>query len=144
VKSALVTSHAVLVGYGRVGRRIGDALAEAGVRVVVAEENRETVASLRDAGGHAVAGDASRPEVLIQAHIARASLLILAVPDAAQALAMIDTARKLNPRVRILARSHSDAQGALLSEAGADQVYLGEEVLAAVMCRDALLAAGRS
>ena len=59
VASEELTGHVVLAGYGRVGRRIGETLAEKGVRFVVAEQNREVVEELRQRGMHAVSGDAS-------------------------------------------------------------------------------------
>ena len=61
VASSYVTSHVVLVGYGRVGRLIGDALVERDCSFVVAEQNRELVEGLRKRGIHAVAGDAAEP-----------------------------------------------------------------------------------
>ena len=70
VASSYVTSHVVLVGYGRVGRSIGEALAEQGLSFVVAEQNRELVEGLRKRGIHAVAGDAAEPAVLYK-HILR-------------------------------------------------------------------------
>ena len=57
--STHLTGHVVLVGYGRVGKRIGQALARAGVKYVVAEQNREIVEKLRERGLPAVSGDAS-------------------------------------------------------------------------------------
>jgi CPA2 family monovalent cation:H+ antiporter-2 len=66
-----LTGQVVLVGYGRVGRRIAEALTERGISVVVAEQNRELVEELRARGMPAVSGDATDPAVLIQAHIAR-------------------------------------------------------------------------
>ena len=61
------------MGFGRVGRRIGDSLLARGIPFVVAEQNREIVERIRATGIAAVAGDAAEPAVLIQAHIARAS-----------------------------------------------------------------------
>ena len=75
------SGHVVLVGYGRVGRRIGESLAERDVPFVVAEQNREIVERLRALRIAAILGDASDPAVLIQAHIARASILVVATPD---------------------------------------------------------------
>ena len=60
----------VLVGYGRVGRRIAKALDARGIPYVVAEQNRELVEDLRKKGVAAVSGNAADPAVLIQAHIA--------------------------------------------------------------------------
>ena len=78
---ARLTGHVVLVGYGRVGRRIGEALTARGVPFVVAEQNRELVEALRARGIPAVSGDAADPAVLIQAHVARARMLVIATPD---------------------------------------------------------------
>ncbi len=56
--------HAVLVGYGRVGGRVGVALAERGVPYIVIEHDREAAASLRRRGVPVIYGDAARPGVL--------------------------------------------------------------------------------
>lgn len=135
-----VTGHVLLVGYGRVGRVLGEAVLEAGKALVVAEENREIVEELRRRGMHAVAGDAAEPAVLIQAHVARARVLVIATPDAARAQRMIDVALKLNPRVRVLARTHGEEEAELLRRAGGE-VFIGEHELARSMAR-AVLAAG--
>ena len=81
VDSSRLSGQVVLVGYGRVGRRVGEALTKNGVPFVVAEQNRELVEQLRERGLWAVSGDASDPAVLIQAHIARARMLVIATPD---------------------------------------------------------------
>ncbi len=138
VASHDVTGHLVLVGYGRVGRLIGDALAAHNVRVVVAEENRERVEALRAQGRHAVAGDASDPAVLIQAHIARAQALIIATPDTLRVRRMIEIARALNPGIDILVRSHNEEDAMLLRSEHAGTVFLGEHELASSMTRHVL------
>ncbi len=138
VESREVTGHVVLVGYGRVGRRIGEALAGAGLPFVVAEQNRELVESLRERGIYAVAGDASDPAVLVQAHIARAQMLVIATPDALRARRMIETARMLNPRIETLVRTHSEEEAALLRNENAGTVFLGEHELALSMTRHML------
>ncbi|MBI2534572.1 MAG: cation:proton antiporter, partial [Deltaproteobacteria bacterium] len=81
VELTRLTGQVVLVGYGRVGRRIGEALTANGISFVVAEENREIVEKLRERGIPAVSGDASDPNVLIQAHVQRARMLVIATPD---------------------------------------------------------------
>ena len=138
VASSHVTSHVVLVGYGRVGRLIGDALVERGLSFVVAEQNRELVEGLRKRGIHAVAGDAAEPAVLIQAHIARAAMLVIAVPDTLRARRMIETARILNPPVEIIVRTHNEEEAALLRRESGGAVFLGEHELARSMARHIL------
>ena len=138
VASSYVTNHVVVVGYGRVGRRIGEALAEQRVPLVVAEQNREMVEALRKRGIHAVAGDAADPAVLIQAHIARAAMLVIAVPDTLRARRMIETARILNPPVEIIVRTHNDEEAALLRKESGGEVFIGEHELALSMLRHVL------
>src|SRR5690606_30971684 len=87
-----LTGHVVLVGYGRVGRLFAKSLDAAGYSVVVAETDRERVEELRQSGQPAVSGDASDPAVLIQAHVARARALVIAIPEAFRARQMIETA----------------------------------------------------
>jgi len=130
-----LTGHVVLVGYGRVGRRIGEALAERGVSFVVAEQNRELVEQLRARGAPAVSGDASDPAVLIQAHIVRARMLVIATPDSFHARKMIEIARTLNSKVETVVRTHSEEEAVLLQKEQAGRVFMGEHELALGMTR---------
>ena len=120
----------VLVGYGRVGRRIAAALTERGIAFVVAEQNREVVDQLRKEGVHAVAGNAGEPAVLIQAHIAHASMLVVAAPDTFHVRTMIETERALNPAIKTVVRTHSDEEADLLRNERAGEIFMGEQELA--------------
>jgi CPA2 family monovalent cation:H+ antiporter-2 len=133
--SQSLTGHVVLVGYGRVGQRIAETLDARGVRYVVAEQQREAVEKLRRRGIQAVAGDAFEPVVLIQAHVARAQMLVIATPDAFKARKMIEIARTLNPRIHIVVRSHSEDEADLLRREHAVEVRVGERELADSMVR---------
>jgi len=120
----------VLVGYGRVGRRIAKALDAHGIPYVVAEQNRELVEELRRKGMAAVSGDAADPAVLIQAHIANAAMLVVATPDPLNVRQMADSARTLNPGIEIVLRTHSEDESNLLCKEGRCTVFFGEEELA--------------
>jgi CPA2 family monovalent cation:H+ antiporter-2 len=133
-----LTNHVTLVGYGRVGRRIADALLVHGVTFVVAEQNRELVERLRARGVLAVSGDAGEASVLIQAHIARARTLVIATPDTARARVMIDIARRLNPRIYTIVRTHTDEEAELLRRDRVSQVLMGEHELATSMIEHVL------
>jgi CPA2 family monovalent cation:H+ antiporter-2 len=102
----------------------------AGIAFVVAEQNREVVDQLRKEGVHAVAGNAGEPAVLIQAHIAHASMLVIATPDTFHVRTMIETARALNPNIKTVVRTHSDEEADLLRNERAGEVFMGEQELA--------------
>ena len=120
----------VLVGYGRVGRRIAQELTVHDIPFVVAEQNREVVERLRKEGVPAVSGNAAEPSVLIQAHIANASMLVVATPDTIDVRKMVDTAKALKPEIRIVLRTHSEDESELLQKDNLGTVFYGEEELA--------------
>lgn len=128
----------VLVGYGRVGRRLAAAMDERGIPYVIAEQNRELVESLRKSGLAAVSGNACDPEVLIQAHIARAAMLVVATPDLLDVRQMVTIARTLNPDIEIVLRSHSEEESRLLRNEEVGKVFFGEEELARGMAAHVL------
>ena len=130
VDSSVLTNHVVLVGYGRVGRRIGRALSEQGVPFVVVEQSREMVEKLRQRNVPAVSGNGAEPSVLIQGHVARARMLVIATPETVQMRKMVEIARMLNPRIEIVLRTHSDEEAALLRRENAGEVFIGEHELA--------------
>jgi len=126
----LLTGQVVLVGYGRVGKRIAQALKAQGITFVVAEQNREFVEQLRVQGTPAVSGDATDPAVLIQAHIARAAMLVIATPDTLGVRKMVEAARVLNPGIEVVVRSHNQEEAALLESERIGKVFIGEQELA--------------
>ena len=139
-----LSRQVVLVGWGRVGKRITDALVADQVPFVVAEENREFVETLRERGIPAVWGDATEPSVLVQAHIKDARALVIATPETFQVRRMVEIARTLNPDIQILVRSHNFEEAKLLEREGAGTVFVGEHELANSMVRHLLKVVGVS
>ncbi len=134
--------HAIVVGHGRVGGVIGSALEQGRVPYVVVERNREIFESLRDRGVPAVYGNASRRTVLELARPDRARLIIVTAPDPFQARAVVDLARKMNPSIATVVRTHSEEEREYLEKAGADLAVMGERELARAMAHYALEVAG--
>ncbi len=127
---ALLKDQVVLVGYGRVGKRIARELREHRIPFVVAEQNRELVDALRNEGIPAVSGDAATPDVLVQAHVARAAMLVVAIPDTVDVRKMVEIARTLNPGISVVLRTHNEEEAALLTSESQGMVFLGEHELA--------------
>ncbi len=120
----------VLVGYGRVGRRIAMSLEGSNIPFVVAEQNRELVEKLRKKGQPAVSGDAADPMVLVQAHIANAAMLIIATPDSMNIRKIVEVAKQLKPDIEVVIRTHHEDEYQRLQKEVGDTVFFGEEELA--------------
>ena len=140
--SKYLSKQVVVVGYGRVGRQICDALASHNIPYVVAEQNRELIESLRASGVAAVLGDATEPVVLVQAHIARASMLVIATPDTIGVRQMIVNARTLNPKIEVVVRSHNEEEARLIASECDCPVFIGERELATAMTQHVLARSG--
>jgi CPA2 family monovalent cation:H+ antiporter-2 len=132
-------NHTVLVGFGRVGKVVGNALIEAGAPLVVIDEQNETVSKLRERGVDAVAANAVTG--LSAANLKTAHTLIIAIPDCFEAGQIVEQARNANTSLRIIARAHSDAEEAYLKSYGATDVIqgsreTGDAILAALHLKD--------
>jgi CPA2 family monovalent cation:H+ antiporter-2 len=130
VDQSRLTGQVVVVGYGRVGRRIAEALQEKQIHYVVVEQHREIIEALRQRDIAAVCGDAADPATLIQAHIMHASMLVIAIPDAFDVRKMVDIARTLNPAVETVIRTHNETEALLLQQENIGTVFMGEHELA--------------
>jgi K+:H+ antiporter len=142
VPQSVLTGQVVLVGYGRVGSRIAKALMDRNLPFVVAEENREVVEQLRAQNIPAVWGNASDPSVLIQAHVTRAGMLVIATPDSFNVRKMVEIARTLNPSIEVVVRTHNEAEGRLLEQDEVGKVFIGEHELAQAMLGHVLFRMG--
>ncbi|HTT09419.1 MAG TPA: YbaL family putative K(+) efflux transporter [Burkholderiaceae bacterium] len=136
--------HAVIVGYGRVGRMIGDVLQAQRLPFVVVEQNRRLVESLRQRGVHAVYGDATAAGVLKAARVERARLLIVATPEGFQLRRILELARKANPRIDTAVRTHSVGELAYLERQGVGAAIMGGRELALGLTDYALRSLGTS
>jgi CPA2 family monovalent cation:H+ antiporter-2 len=130
--------RAVLIGYGPTGRTVARMLKENGIEPTVIEINIDTVRELRDGGGDAVYGDATKPETLAEAGIATAGNLILTSAGMANSEEVIRAAREANPKVRVLARASYLRDLPSLKRAGADTVFTGEGEVALAFVEEML------
>ncbi len=137
--AATLQQHAVLAGYGRVGRLLAPALERRGFRYVVISQQRDEVDQLRGRGVAAVFGDPTNPEVLELAHVERARVLIVASTDPHETRLVIERSREARPDIDVVARTHSDTEAAFLRGLGPKvQPVHGERELAVQMARYAL------
>lgn len=122
--------HVIIVGYGRVGRIIGDALKAHHLPFVIVEENRRRVEALRQHDVSAVYGDATAAGVLYAAKVDRARLLVIAAPRGFQTQRIIEIARQANPQIRTAIRAHSAGDLAHFERQSVDIAIMGERELA--------------
>jgi CPA2 family monovalent cation:H+ antiporter-2 len=118
--------QAVIVGHGPIGQTIARLLRERGIEPTIIEMNVETCRSLRRQGQRAVYGDANQTNVLEQAGIAHARTIILSASGSAGSVEAIRAARKLNPKIHVVARADYLGQAESLLKVGADEVVSGE------------------
>ncbi|OYX46956.1 MAG: Kef family K(+) transporter [Alphaproteobacteria bacterium 32-64-14] len=128
-----VTQRAIVVGFGRVGSRIGRQLDQKKIKYTVVEEREEIIERLLEENITTIIGNAASIDTLRSANVERADLIYITVPDGFEAGRVAEIARQLNPGIRILARSHSDAEAEHLAVRGADVIISGEEEIAQAM-----------
>ncbi len=116
-----MSGHVIVCGYGRVGRNLAQYVSGAGEDVVVVENDPER-ALAADAAGHVVRGDATSDEVLKEAGIERARVLVTALNTDADNLFVTLTARSLRSDLFIVARARNESSEAKLAQAGADRI----------------------
>jgi len=128
-----LTDHAVLIGYGRVGRLVAEGLAERGWPILVIEDAEDAFERAKTAPGEAIQGNAADDRVLAAANLGDARMLLVAIPNAFEAGQIVEQARAANPRLEIVARAHFDAEVEHLLQHGADIVIMGEREIARSM-----------
>ena len=144
-----LTGHVVLVGFGRVGSTVTEALDRAGITHIVVEEQPRVVAGLRMRGEHAVSGDATRPEVLERAAIRGARLIVVTAPEPIRARRIVEVAREMNPDIAVAVRTHSASEQAyfesLLHRPGViGRAVYAEREVALSLAHFTLIAVGRT
>ena len=115
-------NHFIICGAGRVGSRIIGEMERAGQPFVVIERNAEKVAELSERGRHVLGRDATLDETLREAGIERARGLAACLPDDADNLYLVLTARDLNRQLYIVARAVQEEAEPKLIKAGASRV----------------------
>jgi CPA2 family monovalent cation:H+ antiporter-2 len=122
--------HAVLVGFGRVGKIVAQVLAERQQPFLVIEVDEARTAQAEALGIEVISGNAVLPEVLRAAGVPAGRSMLIAIPNGFEAGNIVLQAKALNPAITIVARAHSDAEVEHLTRHGADHVIMGEREIA--------------
>jgi monovalent cation:H+ antiporter-2, CPA2 family len=142
MSAAGFTDHAIVVGYGRVGGAIGPVLRAEHLPFIVIERDHLMLAAAQAQGVPTLEADAAAPGVLEAAGITQARLIVVATPDSFQARRIVELARRHNPGIHVVARTHSKDEIDALEKLGANRVVMGERELARGMLEFSLRSLG--
>lgn len=124
-----LSGHVVICGFGRNGKQAAFELSEHHFDVVIIEQNNETIQSLRETPGMLyVEGDATDENILIQSGIEKARAMITTLPQDADNLFVVLSAKELNPNVKIISRASADNADVKLKRAGATNVIMSDKI----------------
>ena len=121
-------NHVIVVGYGRNGKQVTSEMLSLGLKVVVVDENHELIINNMGKPVRFIEGDATEDEVLIKAGIKSARSLITTLPNDADNLYVVLTARSLKHDLKIISRASSESSEKKLRMAGVDNVVMPERV----------------
>lgn len=117
-----LSNHVVMCGYGKVARYLGQVLEQRGFSYLVIDLDADAIDLARRRGAPAVFGDACDPEILAQASLERARVLIVGFADPIATKLIIRNARRINRRIDIVARAYGDEETRALRAQGASEV----------------------
>jgi len=119
-----LSRHAVICGYGDVGRRLAEVLEKQKFSYLVIDLDPKIISQLRARGIPCIYGDASNPEILAHASLDKARVLVCTIPDYIAEEMTGRNALAINPKLDIVARVHRDRDAALLRGIGVTELVL--------------------
>jgi voltage-gated potassium channel len=119
---AELAGHAIVCGYGRMGRLVCSEFSNLGMPFVIIDQQAAVLADFRDSHGMALQGDATDDHVLRRAGVERAKVLVTVAASDAANLYITMSARLLNEKLFIVARSEEAEAEPKLMRAGANRV----------------------
>jgi CPA2 family monovalent cation:H+ antiporter-2 len=128
----------LVVGYGRVGKLVGEMLRRHGVPWVAAERDAKLVEAGRHSGEQVFFGDASRPEFLKRCGLAQASALVVTMDSPEGVEAVVGAGRQMRADLTIVARARDALQAQRLYDLGATDA-VPETVEASLQLSEAVL-----
>lgn len=132
-----ISDHAIICGYGPVGKSLNAALKRCGVKTLVMELNSDTVRTLKKEGQPVLFADATHAEALDLAGIERARLVAFTFPSVAATCIGVPLVRERNSGICIFGRAKYHAEVTRLRELGV-QVIHDERESAVAMVRAAI------
>ena len=124
-----LSGHTIVCGYGRNGRQALKTLQAHGKKVVIIEQNEETIEEIKlNASLLYVKGDSTKEDALFDAGIERAEALITTLPKDSDNVFVVLTSRELNKNLTIISRASEDSSERKMRIAGANNVIMPDKV----------------
>lgn len=114
--------HVIIVGFGLNGKNLASVLKETGIPYIVIELNPETVMRCKSSGENIMYGDVTKREILHQAGIQNANVIVFAISDPIATQMALKFARQLNPNIYTIVRTRYISEVSELMKLGADEV----------------------
>jgi voltage-gated potassium channel len=129
-----LANHVIVIGFGPLGRLVAGRLHEAGETVVVIDRSDELAAHASSLGYMVVQGDAGVDDaVLDKSRVEQARALVVTTQDPDRKLSITLMAHSRNPKLKIAVTGSNSPRGALLQHAGASEVVVIEDLIAAAL-----------
>ena len=128
----------VILGGGRVGRYVSDALRARQIYHIVVDYASEAADRLRENNVPVLYGDATSETVLEKAGVKEAGLAVVALPDAPATDMAVRLLKQMAPNMPVLARVHRGEDIPRMRAAGADTVIHAEFEAGTEMIRQTL------
>ncbi len=123
-----MSNHIIICGFGRNGKQAAKKLIAYNKPYVIIEKDKEIIERFQDDGVPFVYGNANEDEVLLEAGVDRASTLISALPNDADNLFVVLSARQINSKLAIISRASEETSYNKLKLAGANNVILPDNI----------------
>lgn len=123
-------NHVIICGYGRNGRQAAKTLRAHKIHFVIIEKDDEAMRHHKhdDPSLVYLAGDATEDELLIKAGVERAQAVLISLPEDADNVFIVLSARSLNPNIHIVSRASNQSATAKLYKAGANNVVMPDMI----------------
>ncbi len=122
------SNHIVICGYGRNGKQAAKKLMAYSKPFVIIEQDKDIIDKFRSEDIPFVEGNANEDDILLQAGVSRAHTIICALPNDADNLFVVLSARQLNKSLRIISRASQETSYQKLKLAGANNVILPDRI----------------
>jgi CPA2 family monovalent cation:H+ antiporter-2 len=121
-----LSGHVVICGYGQVARNLGKVLERRKFPYLVVDIDPRNLDPVRARGIPCIYGDAANPEILARAGLERARVMVITFPDPIATRLAAANARRINPRLDVVARVHRDEDTEALRELGVAEMVRPE------------------